>query len=83
MNRLYQWLSGRASIFRTASVGSAMSRTVSTQVTVQTESTTLMAGTSAAFDLCPFCGQKLARSQAVHERLSLHESSIPEKREDG
>jgi hypothetical protein len=83
MNRLYQWFSGRASTFRTDAAGPTMSRTVSTQVTVQTESTTLMARSSAAFDVCPFCAQKLAPSQAVHERLRLHESSIPEKRKDG
>ena len=83
MNRLYQWLSGQASFFRSDTTGQAMSRTVSTQVTVQTESTTLTARASGAFDLCPFCGQKLARAQAVHERLRLHESSISKKREDG
>jgi hypothetical protein len=83
MNRLYQWLSGRTSFFHVNASRQGTSRTVCTEVTVQRESTTLTAGTSAAFDLCPFCGQKLAPAEAVHERLRLHESSIPEKREDG
>jgi hypothetical protein len=83
MNRLYQWLSGRASFLHFDAAGQGTSRTVCTQVTVQTESTTLVAGAAATFDLCPFCGQKLTPLQAVRESLRLHEGPISERRKDG
>jgi len=68
MNRLYQWLSGRASFFRSDTSGHGASRTVRTEVTVERQGMTLLVGGAAAgFDICPLCGTKLAPNQA--ERL--------------
>jgi hypothetical protein len=41
-------------------------RTIRTEMTVQRESTTLLA--VAVFDHCPLCGQKVVPLQEVHER---------------
>lgn len=75
MQKLYQWLSERASIFRSDKSGRDTSTTVRTEVTVQRESMTLLVGGSAAFDVCPFCGQKLAPVQAEQARLPLENDS--------
>jgi hypothetical protein len=65
MNRLYQWLSGRASFFRSDTSGRGASRTVRTEVTVERQGVTLLLGGAAAvsFDVCPLCGNKLAPAQ--------------------
>ncbi len=47
-NRLYQWLSQRASFFRPDASGYGTSRTVRTEVTVQREGITLLVGDAAA-----------------------------------
>jgi hypothetical protein len=71
-NRLYQWLSQRASFFRPDTSGRGTSRTVRTEVTVQRERITLLVGDAAAgFDTCPLCGNKLAPAQAEQPRLRL------------
>jgi hypothetical protein len=77
--RIYQWLASRASFFRSEPSGRGTSRTVRTEVTVEQQATTLLVGsTSADFDTCPFCGQKL---ESEHEERAGHrviEGSIPQ-----
>jgi hypothetical protein len=76
MNQMYQWLSGRASLFRFGKSGRGAGRNVRTEVTVERESTTLLVGGSAAiFDICPLCGNKLARAQAEQAGLRPHRDS--------
>jgi hypothetical protein len=71
--RLYQWLSERASFFRSDAPGRGTSRTVRTEVTVERQGMTLLVGgTAPNFDNCPLCGQKLAPEQA---RLRLQKGS--------
>jgi hypothetical protein len=81
MNRLYQWLSGRASFFRSDPSDRGTSRTVRTEVTVERQGITLLVGGAAAggFDVCPLCGQKLAPEQAGQARLRLQEGSISQE----
>ncbi len=75
-NRLYQWLSRRASFFRSDMSGHGTSRTVRTEVTVQREGITLLMGdAAAAFDTCPLCGSNLAPAQAEEARLRLQKGS--------
>jgi hypothetical protein len=73
MKGLYQWLSGRASFFRSDTTNRAVSRTVRTEVTVQREGMALLVGdaTAAGFHVCPLCGAELAPKQAeqVSSRL--------------
>jgi hypothetical protein len=38
---------------------------------------TLLVGGVTGFDVCPFCGQKLAPGEAEQARLRLQEGSIP------
>jgi hypothetical protein len=77
MNRLYQWLSERASFFRSEKPSRGTSRTVRTEVTVERQGMTLLVGgVAAGFDLCPLCGQKLAPAQAEQARLRLQSGSI-------
>jgi hypothetical protein len=63
VNRLYQWLSERASFFGREGI---TSRTVRTEVTVERQGMTLLVGGVAIndIDICPLCGQKLARTKA-------------------
>jgi hypothetical protein len=76
MNRLYQWLSRRASFFRSDTSGRGTSRTVRTEVTVERQGMTLLVGGAAAdFNNCPLCGQKLAPVQAEQARLRLQKGS--------
>jgi len=76
---LYQWLTHRASFFRSVSSESTASRTVRTEVTVERHGTTVvMGGAAAAFDTCPLCGSKLAPDKAEpaqQERLRLPEGA--------
>jgi hypothetical protein len=75
--RLYQWLSRRASFFRSDTSGRGTTRTVRTEVTVQREGMTLLVSdAAAAFDTCPLCGSKLAPAQAEQARLRLPKGSI-------
>jgi len=78
VNRLYQWLSGRASFFRTDTTTRGAGRTVRTEVTVEQQSTTMLVGgaTAADFDTCPLCGSKLAPDQAEQPSGRLLEGSI-------
>lgn len=71
MNRLYQWFSGRASLFRSGKGGEGASQTIRTEVTVERESTTLITGVAGAFSVCPLCGQTLAPAQTEQARLRL------------
>jgi hypothetical protein len=74
MKGLYQWLSARASFFRSDTHGRGTSRTVRTEVTVQREGMTLLVGDAAAgFNTCPLCGQTLVPAQAEQARLRLQE----------
>jgi hypothetical protein len=75
--RLYQWLSKRASFFRSDRSARGTRRTVRTEVTVERQGVTVLLGNPAAgFDLCPLCGQKLAPAQAAQARLRLQQGSI-------
>jgi hypothetical protein len=81
MNRLYQWLSGRASFFRSDTSGRGASRTVRTEVTVERQGMTLLAGGMAAagFDTCPLCGSKVAPDQAEQPSGRLLKGSISQE----
>jgi hypothetical protein len=77
MNRLYQWLSERASSFRSDTTDRGTSRTIRTEVTVERQGMTLLVGGAAAgFDNCPLCGQQLAPEQAEQARLRLQDGSV-------
>ena len=77
MQRIYQWLSQRASFFHSQTSGRGTSRTVRTEVTVERQGMTLLVGgTAAGFDNCPLCGQKLAPAQAEQARRRLQQGSI-------
>ena len=78
MNRFYQWLSGRASFFRTNTSGRGTGRTVRTEVTVERQSTTMLVGgaTAMVFDTCPLCGSQLAPNQADQPDGRLLKGSI-------
>jgi hypothetical protein len=75
---LYQWLTRRASSFRSDTSADNTGRTVRTEVTVeQRQGLALLTGDAAAdFDTCPFCGSKLAPEQAERARLRLTKGSI-------
>jgi hypothetical protein len=76
--RIYQWLSRRASFFRSESSGDGTTRTVRTEVTVEQQGTTVLVGNAAGagFDTCPLCGSKLAPEQAEQARLRLPKDPI-------
>lgn len=77
VHRLYQWLSRQASLFRSESSGEGMDRTARTGVTIEQQETTLLVGgTSMGFHYCPFCGQKIAATQAERAWLRLKKVSI-------
>jgi hypothetical protein len=75
--RIYQWLSSRASSFRSVASGRGTIRTVRTEVTEERQRLILLAGrATAGFDLCPFCGQKLAPATVESTQGHLSEGSI-------
>lgn len=77
--RLYQWLSRRASFFRSDTSGGTI-RTVRTEVTVEQQAMTMLVGDveTAGFDTCPLCGNKLTPAHPEHARLGLPQGSILE-----
>jgi hypothetical protein len=76
VNRLYQWLSKRASYFRIHSSGGGISRTVRTEVTIEQQAIALhVSGPSVDLEHCPLCGQKLAALEGEHPRLCLPKDS--------
>jgi hypothetical protein len=78
--RIYQWLSNRASFFRSELSGHGTSRTVRTEVTVERQGVTLLVGgVAAGFDNCPLCGQKLAPKQVEQASLRIPEGMISRK----
>jgi hypothetical protein len=80
MNRLYQWLTERASFFRSDRSDQGMSRTVRTEVTVQQERMTLMVdGAAAGFDICPLCGNNLAPAQTEKAIARLQQGSLSQE----
>jgi hypothetical protein len=80
MQRLYQWLSERASFFRYDAVSHGTASTVRTETTVRREGMTLLVGSAAAsLDACPFCGNKLASTQAEQAKLRLLQESISQE----
>ncbi len=81
MNRLYQWLSGRASFFRSDTLGRGASRTVRTEVTVEQQGMTLLVvgAAVAGFDTCPLCGSKLAPAQPEPPSGRLLQGSISQE----
>ena len=80
MQRLYQWLSERASFFRYVGVGHGTGSRI-TETTVRREGVTLLVGSASALDLdtCPFCGSKLAREQSELARRQLSGEPIAQK----
>jgi hypothetical protein len=70
MQRLYQWLSGRASILRSYTEHRGAGRVVRTETTLERQKTTLLVGTAAAagFDVCPLCGNSLTSAQTDRNR---------------
>jgi len=77
MNRLYQWLTGRAGLFRSGTTGRGPSRTVRTEIMLERQTlTVLVNGAAMVLDTCPRCGQKLAPAQAEQARLRLQKASI-------
>jgi hypothetical protein len=81
MNRLYQWLSDRASFFHPDGTSRGVSRTVRTEVTVQREAVAMLLGGGAANpDICPLCGGKLAAAAAADQPQGrLLEGSISDE----
>ena len=81
MQRLYQWLSGRASFFRYVGVGHGKNSRISTETTVRREGVTLLVGSAGSLDLdiCPFCGSKLAREQRAPAKHQFSGESIAQK----
>jgi hypothetical protein len=76
VHRLYQWLSGRASIFRSISSSHMASRTVRTEVTVERQGVSvLLGGGAVGLDACPLCGRRLA-SEHAPQAGRLPEGSI-------
>jgi|SRR5208337_3434690 len=79
MQRLYQWLSERASFFRYDPSGHGAS-TVRTETTVRREGITLLIGsaTTGSLDTCPLCGHKLAPGQAsaLHAQTIVAQSEV-------
>jgi hypothetical protein len=74
---LYQWLTQRASFFRSDASIRGTSRTVRTEVTVeQQEMTMLVGGAAAGMDICPLCGSKLTPAQAEQVNGRLLKGSI-------
>lgn len=79
-NKLYQWLSRRASIFGADTSSGGIRRTVRTEVRVERRGLTLLMGSAAAgLEICPLCGQNLAPSQSEQAKLRLREGSIPQR----
>jgi len=76
MNRLYQWLSGRASFFRSDTSDQGMSHTVRTEVTVQEGMTLMVCG---GLDICPLCGTKLAPAQTEQVTARLRQGSLSQE----
>jgi hypothetical protein len=81
MQRLYQWLSERASFFRHDAAGHGTSSTVRTETTVRREGMTLLVGGAASvgLDICPLCGSKLAPTEAERANLRLLDGSISQE----
>jgi hypothetical protein len=76
---LYQWLSERASFFRSDPCGHGTTRSVRTEVTVERQGmTVLVGGGTTGFDTCPLCGQKLAPAEAEQARLRRQKDSTTE-----
>ena len=62
MQRLYQWLSHRASFFRSDSFSGGRVRSVRTDVILERQETILVvSGAAADLNYCPFCGRVLSR----------------------
>jgi hypothetical protein len=82
MNRIYQWLSSRASFFRPDASSRGTSRTVRTEVTVERQGIALLPGGGAdGLDACPLCRSKLPLKQSDQPEppsLRLQEGSISE-----
>jgi len=81
MQRLYQWLSERASFFRYDTVGHATSSRVCTETTIRREGVTLLVGgaTPLGLDICPLCGSKLTPEQLELTRHQLSGEPISQK----
>lgn len=77
VQRLYQWLSHRASFFRSDSSSGGRARSVRTDVMLERQETILVvSGAAADLNCCPFCGQRLAGTQAEEARSRLQRNSM-------
>lgn len=79
MQRLYQWLSERASFFCHDAVDFSRNSNVRMETTVRLERVTLLAGGAAPFglDFCPLCGSKLAPGQSERASHRPANGAIP------
>lgn len=79
MNRLYQWLTERASALFSAKSPAETGRVVRTEIRVHKESTiTVLGGVLLPTEPCPLCGQKLDFEPPKQERLQLQSQSESE-----
>jgi hypothetical protein len=81
MQRLYQWLSERASFFRYEAVGHGSNSAVRTETTLRLETVTLLVASAATLglDICPLCGSKLAAVQSEQATPCLSKGSVSQK----
>ena len=81
MQRLYQWLSERASLFRYDAARHGTTSTVRTETTVRREGMALLVGSVATLglDICPLCGGKLTPEQSGQARSRFSKGSISQK----
>jgi hypothetical protein len=76
VHRIYQWLYGRASFFRSDTSGRT-NRMVRTEVTVERQGMTLLMGGATGLDHCPLCGQ-IVPGKAKSEKASPSPGKILE-----
>jgi len=77
VQRLYQWLSHRASFFRSDSSSGGRVRSVRTDVMFERQETILVvSGAAADLNCCPLCGHRLAGPPAEEARIGLQRDSM-------
>jgi len=81
VNRLYQWLSNRATFFRSDVSARGTTRTVRTETTVRQQGVTLLVGSAGilGLDTCPLCGNQLAPAEAERAKHRLLEAAIAQE----
>ena len=77
MQRLYQWLSHRASFFRSDLSSGGRVRSVRTDVMLERQETILVvSGAAVDLNCCPLCGHELAGPQDKEARIRLQRDSM-------